>query len=238
MENNGGGAHDYVDARSRILDAAASLVANEGVVALTTRAVAAKAGVQAPTLYRLFGDKRGLLDAVAEHGMTAFIARKVAAIPDPDPVQDLRDAWDAYVEFGLENPAVFAIINEIGRTGPPSPATIAGKRVLQARVQRIAQTGRLRLPEDRAVALIHAAGIGVIATLLGMPEKDRDQALSVTAREAVLGAMLNAEAAAHPQGPSSFAVGLSAHLSTTDLLSPGERLLLQELLSRIAHPPA
>jgi AcrR family transcriptional regulator len=33
--------------------------------AVTTRAVAAGAGVQAPTIYRLFGDKDGLLDALA-----------------------------------------------------------------------------------------------------------------------------------------------------------------------------
>ncbi|WP_338419811.1 TetR family transcriptional regulator [Streptomyces klenkii] len=33
---------------------------------MTTRAVAAAAGVQAPAIYRLFGDKDGLLEAVAE----------------------------------------------------------------------------------------------------------------------------------------------------------------------------
>lgn len=235
MENNAIGATEGADARSRILDAAALLVANAGVVALTTRAVAVKAGVQPPTLYRLFGDKRGLLDAVAEHGMTAFIARKVAAPPDPDPVRDLRNAWDAYIEFGLEHPAVFAIMNEIGRVGPPSPATIAGKTVLHARVRRIAQAGRLRLSEDRAVALIHAAGTGVVATLLAVPQEERDDAVSSTAREAVLGALLNAETAPQYDDLSSLAVGLSAHLGTTEVLSPGELLLLQELLSRIAN---
>lgn len=237
MENIAGAPNDNADARSRILDAAASLVADEGVVALTTRAVAAKAGVQAPTLYRLFGDKRGLLDAVAEHGMKAFVARKVAAVPDPDPVHDLRTAWDAYIAFGLEHPAVFAIMNEIGRVGPPSPATIAGKSVLHTKVKRIAQAGRLYLPEDRALALIHAAGTGVVATLLAAPAEDRDYGVAIIAREAVLGAILTAESAERHQGLSSLAVGLSAHLGKEKFLSPGERLLLQELLSRIANRP-
>lgn len=238
MENIAGAPIDNSDARSRILDAAALLVANEGVVALTTRAVAAKAGVQAPTLYRLFGDKRGLLDAVAEQGMKAFVACKVAAVPDPDPVHDLRSAWDAYIEFGLENPAVFAIMNEIGRVGPPSPATIAGKGVLHAKVKRIAQAGRLYLPEDRAVALIHAAGTGVVATLLAVSAEDRDYGVAITAREAVLGAILNSESVKHHQDLSSLAVGLSAHLDKEEYLTPGELLLLQELLSRIANRPA
>jgi AcrR family transcriptional regulator len=32
------------------------------------------AGVQPPAIYRFFGDKDGLLEAVAEHGYATFIA--------------------------------------------------------------------------------------------------------------------------------------------------------------------
>jgi len=46
------------DTRERILTAAARMVAGAGVDALTTRAVAAAAGCQAPTIYRLFGAVR------------------------------------------------------------------------------------------------------------------------------------------------------------------------------------
>jgi AcrR family transcriptional regulator len=225
---------DGAGVRARILDAAARLVAGGGVAALTTRAVAAEAAVQAPTLYRLFGDKRGLLDAVAEHGLAAFVARKSGAAPHPDPVQDLRDAWDAYVAFGLGNPAVFAIINEVGRAGPPSPAAAAGLAVLAERVRRIARAGRLRMPERRAVALIHAAGSGTVATLLSVPEAERDPELSRTARETVLAAVAGAARDTAPDDAAAFAVGLRAHLDVIDGLSAGEALLLRELLERIA----
>lgn len=230
---------ETADVRSRILEAAARLVASGGVAALTTRAVAAEASVQAPTLYRLFGDKRGLLDAVAEHGLAAFVESKTRAVPHPDPVQDLRDAWDAYVGFGLGNPAVFAIINEVGRAGPPSPAAAAGLAVLRERVGRIARAGRLQVPESRAVALIHAAGTGTVATLLATPEAERDPELSRTAREAVLAAVAgmptNSAADGGADGSAAtFAVGLRAHLDVMDGLSPGESLLLRELLDRIA----
>ena len=59
--------------RARIVAAAAELIASGGREAATTRAVAAAAGVQAPTIYRLFGDKRGLLNAAAEHGHARLV---------------------------------------------------------------------------------------------------------------------------------------------------------------------
>lgn len=236
---------ESADVRTRILEAAARLVAAGGVAALTTRAVATEASVQAPTLYRLFGDKRGLLDAVAEHGLAAFIAHKVGAAPQSDPVAELREAWDAYVTFGLDHPAVFAIINEVGRAGPPSAAATAGIGVLRARVERVAQAGRLRMPETRAVALIHAAGTGVVATLLAVAPAARDRGLSGATRDAIFAAMLNDEdtdttrgvADGGRGGAAAFAVGLRAHLASVDVLSPGEALLLREMLDRIAHPP-
>ena len=86
------------------------------------RAVVAAAAVQAPTIYRLFGDKRGLLDAVAERSLAAYIAEKSAREPHPDPVQDLRDGWDTHVAFGLAHPGLFAIMSGDPCPHPLSPA--------------------------------------------------------------------------------------------------------------------
>ena len=86
------------------------------------RAVVAAAAVQAPTIYRLFGDKRGLLDAVAERSLAAYIAEKSAREPHPDPVQDLRDGWDTHVAFGLAHPGLFAIMSGDPHPHPLSPA--------------------------------------------------------------------------------------------------------------------
>ena len=221
--------------RVRILEAASRLVTEGGLAALTTRAVAAAASVQAPALYRLFGDKRGLLDAVAEHGLAAFVSEKAREPRDPDPVNDLRAAWERYVSFGLGNPAVFAIMSEVGHTGPPSPATLAGLAVLQERVGRIARAGRLRVPEERAVALIHAAGTGTVATLLATPADRRDPELAALALDAVLAVLVSTDARSRPAAaPAPLAIGLRAHLDEAPALSPGERLLMRELLDRIA----
>src|ERR1700677_3669653 len=50
--------------RENLVEVAARLLREQGAAAVTTRAVALAAGVQAPAIYRLFGDKDGLLDAV------------------------------------------------------------------------------------------------------------------------------------------------------------------------------
>ncbi len=234
MDREVDGRAELQDVRARVLDAASRLIAEGGVSALTTRAVAAAASVQAPTLYRLFGEKRGLLNAVAEHGLAAFVARKMAARPHPDPVRDLRDAWDAYVAFGLANPAVFAIMNEVGAPASGSPATLAGLAVLRGRVQRVARAGRLGMTVERGVALIHAAGVGTVATLLALPEVERDPQLSSVMREAVLASLLAGSPEPRSVGPAPLAVGLRAHLDEATVLTPGERLLLAELLDRLA----
>jgi AcrR family transcriptional regulator len=63
---------------------------------VTTRAVAEAAGVQAPTIYRLFGDENGLLDAVAEHGFASTWRTSARPARGGDPVASLRDGWELH----------------------------------------------------------------------------------------------------------------------------------------------
>ena len=53
----------------RILDAAEAIVGEAGVDAATTRAIAERAAVAAPSLYRFFADRDEVLDAVLERGL-------------------------------------------------------------------------------------------------------------------------------------------------------------------------
>ena len=221
-------------ARERILVAAAALIAEGGRDAATTRAVSAAAGVQAPTIYRHFGDKQGLLDAVAEHELAAYVAEKSVLEPHPDPVQDLRDGWDMHVAFALSHPGLFAIMSDNGQGGQPSPATRAGLEVLRRRIRRVAQTGRLRVSEQRALDLLRSVGDGTVLTLLGQREERRDIGLSVAACEAVLAAITTDAVLPGNSGPREAAVALRASLDGTTVLTAGERHLLEELLDRIA----
>ena len=220
------------DARSRILAAAAELVAAGGGEAATTRAVAAAASVQAPTLYRLFGDKDGLLDAVAEQTLADFVASKSQREPDVDPVEELRRGWDTYIAFGLANPAVFALMHT--RPQRPSKAAAAGFAVLRERVRRVALTGRLKVAEEQAAGLIHAMGTGTVVMLLETSPTDR-AGLSHAARDAVFAAVIDEAQPALKPGAAGAAFALRAGLDAVTVLTCGERQLLDELLERIAR---
>ena len=219
------------NARERILAAAAALLASGGSEAATTRAVAAAAGVQAPTLYRLFGDKDGLLAAVAEQVMADYVAAKDRAAAEDDAVVELRRGWDDYIGFGLSHPAVFTLIS--GPSRPVSSASAAGLAVLARRVHRVARAGRLRVTEKRAVDLIHACGTGTVLTLIAKPPDARDD-LAIAAREAVMAAILD-EPRPETSAATAMATGLRASLPDIPDLTPGERHLLDELLQRIAR---
>jgi hypothetical protein len=71
-----------------------------------------------------------------------------------------------------------------------SPAAAAGLDVLRDRVHRVASTGGLEKFERQAVELIHAAGTGVVLTLLACPAHDRDRRLADTLYNAVMQTVL------------------------------------------------
>ena len=127
------------------------------------------AGVQAPTIYRLFGDKDGLLDAVAEHVFSAYVAGKAPSATHGRPgrrsprrvghAHRLRPGQRGAVR-APRRPRAAAPAHR-----PPPPAW----RSCAVRVRRIAAAGRLKVAEERAVELIHAAGTGAVLTLLASP---------------------------------------------------------------------
>jgi AcrR family transcriptional regulator len=64
---------------TRILDAAAAIADEHGVDATTTRAIADRAGVSYPSLYRFFADRDAILDELLERHCAELDARCVAA---------------------------------------------------------------------------------------------------------------------------------------------------------------
>ncbi len=223
----------HFGARARITEAAARLLAEGGRAAVTTRAVARAAGTAAPTIFRLFGDKDGLMDAVAEHVLATYVASTSgqAALEDGEPLEDLRVAWRMHVEFGLANPDLFTLLTIPGRA-ERSSATTAGAGVLEARVQRVAAAGLLGVSEPRAVAMIHAAGTGAVLALLHQPLAGRDSFLAEAMLDAVLGAVLAAVPAPHASDLTPLAAAMRTAVPELPALSKAEAGLLSEWLTR------
>lgn len=225
------------ETRAKIIDVAARLMQESGPLAVTTRGVALGAGIQAPTIYRLFGDKDGLLEAVAEHVMSNFVSAKsavvaAAAAENIDPLDDLRSGWQTQIDFGVANPDLFRLLSDPARV-LGSAAARSGKRILEARVHRVAVAGRLRVSEQHAVGLIQAAGIGTIQTLLSSEPGHEDPHLGSAMYEAVLRQILSDAPAPAEDGPLASAVAFRAIAPQLDMLSDAERRLLDDWLDRV-----
>lgn len=215
-----------MDARANLVEVAARLLREQGPAAVTTRGVAHAAGVQAPAIYRMFGDKDGLLDAVAEHVFATYVDEKSRVADTGDPVADLRAGWDTHIGFGLANPALFVLL--VGR--PPSPATAAGMEKLRTKIRRVAEAGSLRVSEERAVELVHAANTGAVLTLLATPSPGLADAMYETVARTIL---TDAPAFAE-DGPVAAAVAFRTLVPDLPALSDTERALLSEWLDRAA----
>ena len=222
--------------RDTLVRVAARLMQEQGRAAVTTRAVAHAAGVQAPTIYRLFGDKDGLLDAVAEHVLSVYVDAKAITAQSADPVGDLKAGWEMNVGFGLANPEVFGLLITPGRA-MRSPAAAAGVDVLARRVRRLAEAGRLRVSEHRAVQMIQSAGTGAVITLLSISPESRDVDLTDAMFDALARAILTDVPAHLDSGTVAAAVTFRTVVPHLGSLSDAERALMSEWLDRAAETP-
>ncbi|GAB2639377.1 TetR/AcrR family transcriptional regulator [Nocardia goodfellowii] len=96
--------YHHGDLRATILGAAAEQIATEGVDAVSLRGLARRAGVShaAPTHH--FGDRAGLLTALAIEGFDLLGAELTSA------GTDFREVAVAYVRFALRHPGHFDVM--------------------------------------------------------------------------------------------------------------------------------
>jgi AcrR family transcriptional regulator len=82
---------------TRILDACADLLDEVGYDALSTRAVAVRAGVPIGSVYRFFGNKRAMADALAQRNLERYTERVTERLAGAG-AGDWRAAMDAVLD--------------------------------------------------------------------------------------------------------------------------------------------
>ncbi|MDH6521275.1 AcrR family transcriptional regulator [Streptomyces sp. SAI-135] len=234
-----------MDAREKILEAAAELLAGASAADVSTRAVCEKAGVGAPMLYRLFGDKAGLLAAVVDRGFEQYLASKRAARPSADPVEDLKSGWDNHMRFALEHPSHYRLMYSPELTVPPAAAQEAHD-LLHGILERCAAEGRLTVPPALATQMIMSANVGAALSMLTRPEQYADPKFSQRLRDAVLDSVTRpadtgtgtVAGAAREDGSVPVAAATLAARLRADLppaLTSAEAALLQQWLEELAE---
>ncbi|KOV98081.1 TetR family transcriptional regulator [Streptomyces sp. NRRL B-1140] len=87
---------------TRILDACADLLDEVGYDALSTRAVAQRASVPIGSVYRFFGNKRQMVDALAQRNLERYSERVTQRLRDAGGEGGWRAAMDAVLDEYLD----------------------------------------------------------------------------------------------------------------------------------------
>jgi AcrR family transcriptional regulator len=108
--------------RAQLIQAAEELVAETGDAGqLSLRAVAARVGVAATSVYLHFADLDQLKIALVERGFAELAAvRDAAGVGTDDPGEMLVKRCQAYARFGVEHPGLYQLM-----FGPELPASLA-----------------------------------------------------------------------------------------------------------------
>lgn len=114
---------------SRILAAAASILAEEGYEALSMRKVGAKVGLSQAAIYRHYRDKADLVASVIEAGYS----RLRSSLEEIDsenkrPDEALAEGIRRYVDFALDSPRLFraVLLQDLGPAGRSIEALAPG----------------------------------------------------------------------------------------------------------------
>jgi AcrR family transcriptional regulator len=118
--NNPRGQGDRL--REQLIQAAEELVEEKGDAGqLSLRAVAARVGVAATSIYLHFADLDQLKIALVERGFAKLAAvRDAARAGTADPAEALVKRCQAYARFAVEHPGVYQLM-----FGPELPASLA-----------------------------------------------------------------------------------------------------------------
>jgi AcrR family transcriptional regulator len=200
--------------------------------------------VTAPTLYHHFGDKEGLLAAVVDFALAAFLeSKRAAAVVVHEHVDDdIRVGWDNHLEFARENPNFYKLMWAPGGSGANSAAVSEAFQMLYERLELGASRGELRVSVETGTRMILSAVTGAALAAIYQPELFSDPNYSVQLREAVIAAVtVPADKRATSGPPSEPTMATAAATLRTRLvdedtpLTAPEQALLEQWLTTLAE---
>jgi AcrR family transcriptional regulator len=159
--------------RERILEAAARVYAKHGFRGSTTRLIATEAGVNEVTLFRIFGSKSALLEAVLTQQKAGQPA--VATLPDTpnDPVGELTAFTQAHLEtLRVVRPLLVQTMSELDQRPEAADFACRGRSevhdVLQRYATRLQSQGLADATADVPTAVTMLAST-VMGDAMGRP---------------------------------------------------------------------
>lgn len=117
--------YHHGDLRRALVEAARRILENEGLAALSLRAVAREAGVSPAAPYHHFSDRTELLAEVANEGSAELLEALKRARDDGATGRERMVAIGAaYVDYGINNPALYRLMFETIRVLETAPLPV------------------------------------------------------------------------------------------------------------------
>ena len=182
--------YHHGDLRRGLLDAALAIIEEDGVAAVTIRALARRLGVSHAAPAHHFPDRGALLVAVATEGFAAFAdALEQAAAGEREPRARFRALGRAYLRFAADHPAHLRLMFGRGLESvvPSSALLDEGHRAYAALTAAVAALApRSSVPIDErafaAWALVHGMAVLWIDGATGPMLRDRGAFLALADR--------------------------------------------------------
>lgn len=189
-------ARQREDARRAILDATEELLLEAGGEAFGVRALAARCGYTAPTIYHYFGDKDGVIDALLEERFARLLA-EVRTVPQgDDPLENLRGMLRAYLRFAADHPTFYRVILANRRSGPDRlpPGVEAAVAEMMRPWEELRAAGRLDVEPEVASQALWGLMHGLTALRVARPDHEWAPNLTEIAVDAMLRGLVHERA--------------------------------------------
>ncbi|GEK28822.1 TetR/AcrR family transcriptional regulator [Furfurilactobacillus siliginis] len=141
---------------AQILTAFGSLLKQNGYDSITTKRIAATAGVNESTLFRHFVNKDGLMDALLEKYLRRIDEIKLDFAPSGDITVDLMWVAKTYAAFINDHAALFFVaLRNNGQFPSVDKLPLRFRTELVEAFQRLQQTGEIRADLDAETEAIN-----------------------------------------------------------------------------------
>jgi AcrR family transcriptional regulator len=175
--------------REQLLDAAERALRRDGPDA-SMEALATEAGITKPVLYRHFGDRDGLVAAVARRHADRLTRELRAALGHEQRPRDrIRTTVDTYLAFLERDPELHRVVRRAGRADRPGAASALEDvlDVVCAEVVTTVERGLIAAHRDPAPAHTWGQGIVGMVQLVGDRWIDRRDVPRATLVERLTG---------------------------------------------------
>jgi AcrR family transcriptional regulator len=174
-------AHETGGLRTKVLSAAARLLAAQGADHLSLRAIAEAAGIGLASIYHYFASKEDLLLNLAIDGFEDLRRDILQFQADPAFASPMQGGHRAFFNFAQTRPALFAVMFSPQILARQEALRDAEHQTFLAYQAAVQADGRIPAPhKEKAALAIWALGRGMAAMISSQPDGQLPEDMAAT----------------------------------------------------------